>query len=200
MTPDEVRRLFDETEALLQGHFRLSSGLHSSRYLQCAKVLQWPEKAEALGRELGARLTPFEVGAVVSPALGGLIIGHETGRALKVRALFAERVEKAFTLRRGFSLAAGERVAVVEDVVTTGQSTREVLGVVRAHRALPVVCGAIVDRRPGAGGDSYGGVDEVPFRALLTLDVPAWEPGACPLCRSGTPLEVPGSRHLVSRG
>jgi orotate phosphoribosyltransferase len=195
---DDVRRHFEETGALLTGHFRLSSGLHSDRYLQCAKVLMWPDRAEALGGALAGLLRPFGVAAVVSPALGGVVIGQEVGRGLAVRALFTERIEGTFTLRRGFSVSPGETVAVVEDVVTTGKSTREVIDVVRASGAAVAVCGAIVDRR--ALAEKTDRVDGIPFRALLALEVPAWEPGACPLCAKGEPLTAPGSRHLGTPG
>ena len=198
MTPDEVRRHFTEAGALLSGHFKLSSGLHSEAYLQCAKVLQWPGRAASLGGALASLLAPFRVTAVVAPAMGGIIIGHEVGRGLSVRAIFMERVDGAFALRRGFALEPGERVAVVEDVVTTGKSTREVLDVLRAAGAAPVVCGSIVDRRAGA---SSGGpdVDGVPYRALLALDVAAFEAAACPRCAAGDPLVAPGSRHLAAK-
>lgn len=194
MNADEVRRHFEETGALLSGHFRLSSGLHADRYLQCAKVLQWPERARALGEALGALLAPFAPTVVVSPAMGGILIGHEAGRGAGVRAIFAERVDGAFTLRRGLSLEAGERVAVVEDVVTTGKSTREVLDLARALGAEPVVCGAIVDRRGGGAADR---IDGIPLRALLVLDVPAWPADACPLCGVGDTVITPGSRFLT---
>ena len=197
MNPADVRRHFEETGALLTGHFKLSSGLHSDRYLQCAKVLMWPDRADALGRGLAALLRPFGAGSVVSPALGGVVIGQEVGRALSVRAIFTERVEGAFALRRGFALESGEKVAVIEDVVTTGKSTREVLAVVKAAGALAVACGSIVDRR--AAGEKGDAVDGIPYRALLALDVPAWDPAACPLCASGEPLTAPGSRHLAAR-
>lgn len=196
MTPDEIRRHFTEAGALLSGHFRLSSGLHSEAYLQCAKVLQWPGRAEALGGALASLLAPFRAGVVVAPAMGGIIIGHEVGRGLSVRAIFAERVDGTFTLRRGFALEPGERVAVIEDVVTTGTSTREVLGVLHAAGAVPVVCASIVDRRAvGAGPE----VDGVPYRALLALDVPAFEAAACPRCAAGDPIVAPGSRHLAAK-
>ena len=197
MIPADVRRHFEETGALLSGHFKLSSGLHSDRYLQCAKVLMWPGRADALGRALGALLRPFGAESVVSPALGGVIIGQEVGRALGVRALFTERVDGAFALRRGFSLEPGEKVAVIEDVVTTGKSTREVIAVVRAAGAVAVACGSIIDRR--SANERGETVDGIPFRALLALDVPAWDPAACPLCAKGAPLTAPGSRHLVSK-
>jgi len=225
VTPEAVRRHFEETGALLAGHFRLSSGLHADRYLQCAKVLQHPDRAAALGAALAALLAPERPGVVVSPAMGGVVIGHEVGRALGVRAIFTERVDGAFALRRGFGLAEGERVAVIEDVVTTGKSTKEVLDVVRESGAEPVACGAIVDRRALAVGGvdrralavggvdrralavggvdrralAVGGVGGVPFRALLALEVPAWEPAACPLCARGEPLVAPGSRHLAAK-
>ena len=198
MTPDEVRAHFTQAGALLSGHFRLSSGLHSEAYLQCARVLQWPDRAAALGGALASLLAPFRASVVVAPAMGGVIIGHEVGRGLSVRAIFTERVDGEFTLRRGFALEGLERVAVVEDVVTTGKSTREVLDVLRAAGAVPVVCASIVDRRARAVG---GGpeVDGVPYRALLALDVPAFDPAACPRCAAGDPLVAPGSRHLAAK-
>ncbi|MGE5346692.1 MAG: orotate phosphoribosyltransferase, partial [Acidithiobacillales bacterium] len=149
-----------------------------------------------LGAGLAAFLRPFGATAVVSPALGGVVIGQEVGRGLKVRALFTERVEGAFTLRRGFTVGQGEKVAVAEDVVTTGKSTREVIDVVRAAGGDVVACGAIIDRRAATGRTDH--VDGIPFRALLSLDVPAWEAAACPLCARGEPLTAPGSRHLAA--
>ncbi len=198
MTEEDVRRHFTEAGALLQGHFKLSSGLHSEAYLQCAKVLQWPERAGALGAALASLLAPFRPSVVVSPAMGGVIIGHEAGRGLSVRAIFTERVEGAFALRRGFAVEARERVAVVEDVVTTGKSTREVLAVLRAAGAEAVACGSIVDRRSVAAGRGVD-LDGVPCRSLLALDVPAFEPAACPRCAAGEPIVAPGSRHLAAR-
>jgi orotate phosphoribosyltransferase len=189
----DVKRHFEESGALLSGHFMLSSGLHSERYLQCARVLQWPERAEALGAALATALAPFAPNAVVSPAMGGLIIGHETGRGLRVRALFTERVDGVFALRRGFALEERERVAVVEDVVTTGKSTREVLEVVRRAGAVPVACGSIIDRRADRSEGDV--VDGVPYRSLAKLDVPVFDPAACLLCAKGVPLVAPGSRH-----
>ncbi len=195
MTSEDVRRHFEASGALLTGHFRLSSGLHADRYLQCARVLQHPERAGALGSALAALLAPERPGVVVSPAMGGVVIGHEVGRALALRAMFTERVDGVFALRRGFALEKGERVAVIEDVVTTGKSTKEVLDVLRKAGALPVVCGSIVDRRAAAEKTAF--VDGVPYRALLALEVPAWDPAVCPLCAGGEPLVAPGSRHLA---
>ena len=197
MTPEAVRRHFEETGALLSGHFKLSSGLHADRYLQCARVLQHPERAGVLGAALAALLAPEKPGVVVSPAMGGVVIGHEVGRGLGVRAIFTERVDGVFALRRGFALEPLERVVVIEDVVTTGKSTQEVLDVLRGAGALPVACGSIVDRR--ASPEKEPTVGGVPYRALLSLEVPAWEPAACPLCARGEPLVAPGSRHLAVR-
>ena len=180
---------FENTGALLKGHFRLSSGLHSDTYLQCARLLQWPERAEAAGRALAEKLSEFSPGVIVSPALGGIVIGHETARALGVASLFAERREGGFVLRRGFRLAAGERAAVVEDVFTTGKSTREVIETVEAAGARVVAAGSIVDR--GLASGALG----VAARSLLSLPVPAWPEADCPLCRAGTPLDTPGSRY-----
>lgn len=182
--------MFEATEAYLKGHFRLTSGLHSSEYLQSAKVLQHPQHAERLGAELGdqlARLGPIEV--VVSPAMGGLIIGHEVARRLGVRHIFTERdAEGRMTLRRGFEVHAGERAAVVEDVITTGGSTREVIELLMAQGAIITGAGSIIDR---SGGSADVGVPRV---ALATLSVTSWQPEACPLCAAGEPVVKPGSR------
>ena len=183
---------FVETGALLTGHFRLSSGLHSDRYLQCARMLMFPERAEAAGRELAQKLREFAPRVVVSPALGGVIIGHETARALALPAMFVERKDGAFALRRGFALAPGEPVVVVEDVFTTGQSTREAAAAVEAAGGRVVAVGSIVDRGVPAGAFA------VPARSLLSLAVPSWPPEECPLCRRGVPLDAPGSRFPAS--
>jgi orotate phosphoribosyltransferase len=184
----DVLSLFRECGALLEGHFRLSSGLHSAGYLQCALVLQHPGHAEALGRALADALRPSGPTVVLSPALGGLIIGHEVGRALGVRAIFAERQDGALTLRRGFSLSPDDRVVVIEDVVTTGGSTKETMAVAAAAGATVVGAGAVIDR---SGGASALGV---PFRALATLSLPTYAPEACPLCAEGIAVTKPGSR------
>jgi orotate phosphoribosyltransferase len=196
MRPENVLGGFEDTGALLCGHFKLSSGLHSDRYLQCAKVLQWPSRAAELGAALAAQLRPFGPVVVVSPAMGGLIIGHEVGRGLFVRAIFAERAEGTFQLRRGFGLSEGERVAVVEDVITTGKSTREVLDLVRGLGAEPVVCGSIVDRRGEERRRREPLIADVPVRSLVALEVETWEPATCPLCEKGIPVDSPGSRFL----
>lgn len=197
MNRDEVLRHFEESGALLKGHFKLSSGLHSDRYLQCARVLQWPARAGALGAALGAILAADAATVVVSPAMGGLIIGHEVGRALGVRAIFAERVEGTFALRRGFGLEPGDRVVVVEDVVTTGKSTGEVLDLVGRAGATTVACAAIIDRR-GDERRNAGDPGALPFRALARLDVASYTPQSCPLCAAGQTVVAPGSRFLGS--
>lgn len=189
MTPEQVLEHFRAAGALLEGHFRLTSGLHSSRYLQCALVLQHPPRAEAMGRAIADRVRDLGVQAVLSPALGGIVIGHEVGRALGVRAIFAERQDGALTLRRGFSLAPGERVLVVEDVVTTGGSTRETIDVARAAGAQVVGAASIIDR---SGGQQKL---DVPYVALAALSVPTHEPSSCPMCQAGEPVVKPGSRQ-----
>jgi orotate phosphoribosyltransferase len=184
----DVLSLFRQSGALLDGHFKLSSGLHSPSYLQCALVLQHPEAAAELGRALADKLLSNGATVVLSPALGGLIIGHEVARALGVRAIFAERQDGALVLRRGFSLAPTDRVVVIEDVVTTGGSTRETMDVATAAGATVVAAGAIIDR---SGDTATLGA---PFTSLVTLTVPAYQPDACPLCASGVPITKPGSR------
>lgn len=188
MTEAEVLTIFRRSGALLEGHFRLSSGLHSPGYLQCALVLQHPREAEALGAALGNIVRSLGVQTVLSPALGGIVIGQEVGRALGVRAIFAERQEGTLTLRRGFTLEPGEKVLVVEDVVTTGGSTRETMDVARAAGATVVGACAIVDRSGGKQGL------DVPFYALLPMDVKAFKEDECPLCKDGVPVVKPGSR------
>jgi len=177
--------------ALHQGHYRLSSGLHSNRYVQCAKLLEDPVRAKRVGVELATRLESFDPACVLSPALGGLIIGHETASALGVPFRFSERENGVMTLRRGFELARSERVAVIEDVVTTGGSAREAAVVARGFGARVVAYGAIIDRSPGS--DAVARFD-APFIALLELEVLAWEPAECELCAAGEPLTEPGSR------
>ena len=191
MTAGDDRPVLDvlrASGAWMEGHFRLSSGLHSSAYLQCALVLQHPARAAELGGAIARELAGTAPSVVLSPALGGIVIGHEVARALGVRAIFAERESGRLALRRGFELEPGERVLVVEDVITTGLSTRETIAVAREAGAGVVGAGAIVDRSDG--GAELG----VPLIALVNLQVPAWQQAACPLCRQGLPLVKPGSR------
>ena len=183
-------QIFRETGAYLKGHFRLTSGLHSNEYLQCALVLRHPAIAERFGRELAARLPACDV--VVSPAIGGLIIGHEVARAKGVPFLFTERdAAGKMTLRRGFSVEPGQVAVVIEDVVTTGGSTREVIELLHAAGARVAGAGSVIDR---SGGRADLGVPRV---ALATLDVVGYPPDFCPLCQQGMPIEKPGSRPVA---
>jgi orotate phosphoribosyltransferase len=186
ITLDDMRA----SGALLEGHFVLSSGLHSTRYLQCALYLARPQRAEAAGRQLAARLRSTAAQLVVSPALGGVVIGHEVARALEdVPFFFTERSEGVMKLRRGFRIEPETRVLVVEDVVTTGGSTREVMDIVSAEGGVVVGVGAIVNR---SGEENP--FAPLPFAALLTVAVPNYAPDACPLCKAGVSVVKPGSR------
>lgn len=188
LTHEETEALLAESGALARGHFELSSGLHSPAYVQCALLLEDPRRARRVGRALARLLASLRPEAVVSPALGGVVIGHEVAEALGVPFRFTERKDGEMTLRRGFRLATGERVVVVEDVVTTGRSTNEAAAVVNRAGAEVVAVGSIVDRTGGRE------VFDVPFFHLLELDLPAWKPGECPLCEAGQPTDRPGSR------
>jgi len=188
MTENEILEVFRRNSALLEGHFILSSGLHSDRYIQCALVLQHPRVAEQLGSELAAKLRHLGASVVAAPALGGILVAHEVARALGVRAIFTERQEGVMTLRRGLSLAAGEPTLVVEDVLTTGLSTRETIQCVEQAGGKVVGAGALIDR---SGGTADLGL---PRAALLTLQIQNYNPAECPLCKSGSPAVKPGSR------
>jgi len=188
LTRDELLDLFRRCGALLEGHFRLTSGLHSSGYLQSALVLQHPEHAEMLGGALAERARLLRPTVVLSPALGGIVIGQEVGHALGVRAIFAERQDGVLMLRRGFSLSDSDRVVVVEDVLTTGGSTRETMQVATASGAQVVGAMSIVDRSGGAADF------DVPFHVLLAITFPTYEPAQCPLCVQGLAVIKPGSR------
>lgn len=189
---DGVLNVFRSTGAYLSGHFRLTSGLHSSEYLQCALVLQHPQYAEKLGRKLAAGLQAAagsqKIQVVASPAIGGLIIGHEVARALGTRFIFAEREGGKMTLRRGFEVTPGETAVVVEDVITTGGSTREVIETLRQRGVRVLAAGSIIDR---SGGQVDLGLPRV---ALETLTVVSHPPESCPLCAQGIPVVKPGSR------
>ena len=188
MTDGEVLDLFRSSGALLEGHFKLSSGLHSGKYLQSALVLQHPEMATALGIQIAERTQHLQPTVVLSPALGGIVIGQEAARALGARAIFAERQEGKLTLRRGFALSDADRVLVVEDVITTGGSTRETIDVATAAGAQVVGAAAIIDR--GNNDATLG----MPLFSLVKLDVPTHQPEACPMCARGEPVVKPGSR------
>ena len=188
MNAEQVIDQFRTTGALLEGHFQLSSGLHSTVYLQCALVLQFPEKAEAFGRAIAEKFEGQGIALVASPAIGGIVIGHEVARALGARFVWTEREAGHMTLRRGFTVAAGEKTLVVEDVVTTGGSTRDTIEALTKAGANVVAAASIIDR--SAGSADVG----VPLTALASLKVLSVEPVACDACKLGEPVVKPGSR------
>ncbi len=191
MTEKDVLKIFKEEKALLSGHFLLSSGLHSPNYMQCALVVQKPWVAQELCRALAKKLEGVKIDVVVGPAMGGLFVAYETARALKVRAIFAERVEGTFAFRRGFKLKRGERVLVTEDVVTTGKSSREVIELIKESGAKLAAVASIVDRSDGAA------IFEEDLYSLLKINIKTYRPEACPMCRERKiPLTKPGSRGL----
>lgn len=184
----DLREEMARRGALLDGHFKLSSGRHSDRFVQKFRVLEDPALVEIVARELAGQLRRYEPTVVVSAAVGGIVLGYEVARQLGTKAIFVEKERGVPTLRRGFHLGAGDRAAVVEDVITTGKSVREVVDVVRAEGASVAAVGIIVRREPVDLG--------VPTVALLDIPVESYEPSACPLCARGLPLEEPGSRFL----
>jgi orotate phosphoribosyltransferase len=186
---EHALQLLRQTGALLEGHFLLTSGLHSAQYVQCARVLQYPQHAEALGQWIADGFRRTTVDVVMSPAIGGIVIGQEVARALGSRALFGERQQGVMTLRRGFEVLPGEHVLVVEDVTTTGGSVREIIHLVQEHQGRVVGVGTILDR-------SGGHIDfATPQYALATLSMPNYPPETCPLCQQGSQAEKPGSRQ-----
>ena len=191
MNEKDILKIFKSEKALLNGHFLLSSGLHSPNYMQCALLLQKPWIAEKLCQSLAKKLKNIKIDVVIGPALGGVIVSYEMARALKVRSLFAERVDGTLLLRRGFSFKKNERVLVVEDVITTGKSTREVIDIVKQQGAKLVAIAAIVDRSASEV------LFEVPYFSSLKIDIQAHSPEACPLCKAGKiPAIKPGSRTI----
>ncbi|MDT4966724.1 MAG: orotate phosphoribosyltransferase [Acidobacteriota bacterium] len=191
MQTEEVIERFRRTGALLDGHFILSSGLHSPQYLQCALLLQHPAEANRFGRALADRFRNERIETVAAPAIGGLVIGYEVARHLKARFIWTERTEGRMALRRGFTVRSGENALVIEDVITTGRSTRETIEVLRNEGAQVVGAGSIIDR--SAGRADVG----VPRIALATLDVPALAAELCPACARGEAATKPGSRKAV---
>ncbi|MGP1366135.1 MAG: orotate phosphoribosyltransferase [Schwartzia sp. (in: firmicutes)] len=187
MTEQEVKQIFMDTKAIMEGHFLLTSGLHSPLYVEKFNVLQHPAHTEKLCRALAEKFADEAIDTVVGPMTGGILLAHEVGKALGTRAIFTERENGRMTFRRGFTLAPGERVLIVEDIVTTGGSVREVLDAVRAFDALPVGIGMLVDRSGGAV--NFG---EVPHKALLHLDVQTFAPDDCPFCQDGQPMTKRG--------
>ena len=191
MTPEQVLDIYKKTGALLTGHFLLSSGLHSEQYLQSALVLQQPDIATMLCAALAEKFKDSTIEVVIAPALGGVFVSHETARALGVRAIFAERVNGELMLRRGFTIKPGERVLVVEDVITTGRSTKETIDIVRNAGGAVIAAASLIDR---SGGKADIGV---PYKSLVTLTVPVYTPDRCPLCKAGGKPVKPGSRGLA---
>lgn len=184
---------FRETNALLEGHFVLSSGLHSPQYLQCALALQYPTDAATYGRAIAEKYLDAGIETVASPAIGGLVIGYAVAAALNVRFVWSERQEGMMTLRRGFKLREGERLLVVEDVITTGGSTRECIEALRSNGANVVAAASIIDRSNGMADVG------VPRTSLASLDVPSYSPDSCPMCADGIAAVKPGSRATAAK-
>jgi len=192
MKKEEIMQRLEKFGVLQEGHFLLSSGLHSDKYLQCAQILQYPEQAEKLGAALAQKFSAQKIDLVVGPALGGVVFAHEVARSIGCRGIFTERKDGIMQLRRGFSIEPGNRVLIVEDVVTTGKSALEVLEVVKNEGAEIAGIGSIVDRSP------QDFEMPVPFQALLRVEVEIYSPRDCPLCEQGLPLVKPGSRESKS--
>ena len=190
MTETKILSIFKKTDALLTGHFLLTSGRHSDRYFQCAKVLQYPEYAEKLCKIISDKFRNVEIDTVIAPAIGGLVVGQEVSRQLNKRFIFAEREDKKLSLRRGFTLDENEKVLVCEDVVTTGGSVFEVIDIVKNNKANVVGVGFIVDRSNGKVNFGY------PQFSTLKLEVVSYQPDECPLCREDIELVKPGSRKV----
>ena len=189
-TKNDVIKIFEDTGALLHGHFRLTSGKHSDTYFQCAKVLQHPEHCERICSELSGFFKEFSIDTVIAPAIGGIVVAQELGRQLRKKSIWAEREDKSLTLRRGFVIEPGEKCLVCEDVVTTGGSVFEVMDIVKNHGGEVVGVAYIVDRSNGK--ISFG----VPQKSVISLDVIAYEYNNCPLCEKNIPVIKPGSRKL----
>lgn len=188
MTSNDLITLFKNARALLEGHFKLSSGRHSDKYLQCARILQYPEHARTLCSELAKSFSSIPVSGVIAPAVGGIIVAHEVAASLGVRAIFGERVDGVMRLRRGFEIQKSESFIVVEDVITTGKSTREIVDLVTFHEGMVAGIGCLADRSSQNLNLPYEPA------SLLKLSCNSWEPSECPLCRKNIPLETPGSR------
>lgn len=190
LTRDETIEIFIKANALLTGHFRLTSGRHSAQYMQCAQVLQYPQYASVLCDALAEKFSGTQVDLVIGPAMGGIVVAYEVGRALGVKAIFTEREQGAMALRRGFAINPGEKVLVVEDVVTTGGSVKEVIEVVRERGGQVVGVGVLVDR---SGGKVDFGVQT---ESILQMQIESYDPEDCPLCKQGLPVVKPGSRQV----
>ena len=186
----EIIKVFKECNALLEGHFILSSGLHSNKYLQCAKVLQYPDIASIIGEEIAENFATTQVDLIVGPAMGGVIIAQEVGRALSTRTIFSERENGKMTFRRGFEVKPGEKAIVVEDVITTGGSAKEVVEMLKSRGVEVIAVASIIDRSNGTADF------DVPFHSLAKVEVETYKPEECPMCKEGDEAVKPGSRGL----
>ena len=190
LNEEQIYDIFKETGALLEGHFLLTSGRHSNVYFQCAKVLQYPQYTEAVCRKITDYFKDFEIDTVIAPAIGGIVVGQEVARQLNKRSIFAEREDKALTLRRGFSIEEGERILVCEDVVTTGGSVFEVIDIVKQNKGHVVGVGFIVDRSNGKVDFGFKQV------SAMKMNAESYDPADCPLCKKNIPAVKPGSRKV----
>ena len=187
MTDQEIIKSFQDAGALLDGHFVLRSGMHSSKFFQCALLFRYPDIAEKLCRTLAERMKDLGAETVISPAVGGILVGQELARALGIQAIFADKENDQLVLKRGFSIRKGEKIIVAEDVVTKGGRVQQTIDLVRAHGGIPVGVGIVTDR---SGGQVDFGI---PLFSLIKLDLPIFDPAGCPLCKEGKPLTRPGS-------
>lgn len=190
LTKKRVNGILEKSGALQTGHFLLTSGKHSNKYMQCAKIFQHPDISSEISKDLAEKYDSYEIDIVIGPAVGGIILAYEVARQLEVRALFAERENGVMTLRRGFEIKPGSRVLVVEDVITTGGSVKEVIDVVRSAGGEVVGVAGVVDR---SGGKV---IFDVPFKSAIKIDIETFEPEDCPLCKSGSAAVKPGSRNI----
>ncbi|KPU44646.1 orotate phosphoribosyltransferase [Oxobacter pfennigii] len=191
MKEERVLEILREAGVLLEGHFKLTSGKHSPRYLQCAKAYQWPKHGEELSEALAEKFKDMKIDMVIGPAIGGILIAYEVGKALEVKAIFAERENGVMSLRRGFDIAPNSNVLVVEDVVTTGGSVKEVIEIVKNYGANVIGVASLVDR---SGGKVDFGVE---YKSLISFDIPTYEEYECPMCKDGSPCIKPGSRKMA---
>ncbi|HYF83183.1 MAG TPA: orotate phosphoribosyltransferase [Clostridia bacterium] len=186
----KMNEILEKSGVLQSGHFLLTSGKHSNKYMQCAKIFQHPDMSAEISKDLAEKYEEYDIDIVIGPAVGGIILAYEVARQLEVRALFAERENGAMTLRRGFEINPGARVLVVEDVITTGGSVKEVINVVRAVGGEVVGVASVVDR---SGGKA---LFDVPFKSAVKIDIDTFDPEECPMCKSGSVAVKPGSRNL----
>jgi len=190
MTQEQILNILKKTDTMLEGHFLLTSGRHSNRYMQCARLFEYPQHSEALCKHLAEQMKALEVDLVISPAIGGIIMGYEMARQLGVKNIFAERENGIMTLRRNFQIPVGARVLAVEDVVTTGGSVMEVIELVRQMGGIPVAVGMIVDR--SAGKVAF----DIPAFSCYSAEIVSYHPEECPICKTDLPLVKPGSRNF----